>query len=156
MRPIFNKFFTLPATCLNIMALAGLAALMIYSAFKGEQIYNKLQERIADPVPGEIQTVCLSFIKIEDIDDGEARAIDRRLNTYYLEIDESWEVKKGGTYSLTGHINSSGKIKVLEIQTHRHRKLKYLFSGFSFIVVIFLIGKYLRFDTNGIYLKDYA
>jgi hypothetical protein len=155
MRPIINKFFSLPGPYLIVMAFAGLAILMIYSALKGEQIYNNLHAQIANPNQYEFKTVCLSFIKIEDIDNSDAMAIDRRLNTYYLKIDESWGVKKSETYSLTGYIERSGRIKVTEIQANRHRNLKYLFSSLSFIIIIFLVVKYIRFDPKGIYLKEY-
>ena len=61
-------------------------------------------------------------------------------------------IKKGETYSFTGLIMPSGKIKVTEFQIHRYRKEKYIFSSLSFIIVFFLIFKYFRLDKQGIFL----
>jgi len=147
-----NKFFSLSCFSINLVAITGLLLFMTYSGIKGEQIYQNRLRQMADPALDRDNTFCLSFVKIEDVDGDYARAIDRRNNTFNLQIENSQVMIKGGTYSLTGSITSTGKFKVMEVQFHRYRNLKYIFSSLSFLIVIFLIIKYFRLNKKGIYL----
>jgi hypothetical protein len=147
-----NRFFSLSGPILSILAISGLLLLMIYSGIKGDRVYQKQLSQFTEPSPVTDKTFCLSYLKIEHIEGERVHARDRRNNLFILQYDKSQKLDIGGTYSLSGIVNSPGELIIKEIQHHRHRILKYVFSSLSFIVVIALLIKYFRIDKNGIYL----
>ena len=66
---------------------------------------------------------------------------------YHFIVDTS-RVELNKFYSFSGIVNPDSKIEVLAIQEHPLRKFKYLCSLLSFIIILYFIMKYIRFDKN--------
>lgn len=153
MKQIHNSFFSLPGWFLTTISLIGIALLMNYAAHRGYQSYEQKTDHLNHPDQYAGQNLCIGFVNIIQINKEEVIAVDSRNYRYFFIIDSDIKIKEGETYSFLGIITDSGKIHVDTVQHHPYRKYKYLLSSLSLILVIFLIIKYIRFNSDGLCLK---
>ena len=153
MERILNSFFALPGWLIATFSLIGTCLLMIYAAHLGNQSYEQKMNHLKHPDRYTDQEICIGFVNIIQINDDEIIAIDSRSYRYIFQVNSDIKLNKGETYSFRGKITDSGNILVDIVQHHPYRKYKYLLSSLSLILVIFLIIKYIRIDSAGLYLR---
>jgi hypothetical protein len=90
--------------------------------------------------------LCLGYIKIISVNKAGAVGMDDNENQYELLID-SRKLTVNELYSMRGFVRADGKFFVEVFQHHPFRELKYVFSGLSLFLILYIIKVYIRFDS---------
>ena len=143
---LLNSFFKLPGFVLALISIFFLILLGYYCWLSEEQITDNTIY-LKNPQLYEGREILSSFCNVDEKLDNEIISRSKYGRVYYFIIDTN-VVELNHIYSFKGNISNEGKIIVTDLQKHPHRILKYLFSLLSFPIIIFLIIKYIRFDTS--------
>ena len=145
---MFDKFFNLPRWLLAGLSSSVLTALMILSFMQGSKLENDRLNLLIHPNSHLNEEIRLGFLKIDKVDRSEISGRDSQ-RQYQLISNPAMNIREGDTYSFTGMITASGKIRLTEIQHHPHRFYKYLISGSAILIALNLIIKNIRIQKKG-------
>jgi hypothetical protein len=145
---MFDKIFNLPRWLLAGLSSSVLIVLIIFSTLQGSKSENDRLNQLNHPKRHLNEEISLGFLKISKVNRYEISGRDSQ-RQYQLISNPSMNIREGDTYSFTGMITASGKIRLTEMQHHPHRLYKYLISGSAFLFVFNLIIKNIRIQKKG-------
>ena len=148
---MFEKLFLLPRWVLLSVPLILMVILMKFCIVKAEESRGKMWHQINHPVLFENKEITFSFVRIDKVQGEKIRVLDNHRG-YDLIGSPSLNIREGQTYSIIAIITKSDGIQIKEIQHHPRRVYKYLLSGTSLFVVLFLIVKNIRLQKKGFFL----
>ena len=145
---MFEKLFNLPRWLLAGLSSSVLIVLIIFSTVQGSKSENERLSLLNHPDRHLNEEIRLGFLKITKVDRYEILGRDSQ-RQYQLIGNPSMNIHEGETYSFTGMITASGKIRLTEMQHHPHRLYKYLISGSALLIVLNLVIKNIRMQKKG-------
>lgn len=113
--------------------------------------YTKRVQSLIRPGDTSCETICIGYIEITQKTAWGVMGKDNIGNEFLL-VTDSDKFKLGERYSFKGAITPEGKIDVLNYQHHPHRSLKYVFSSLSLLLVLFLVGRFIRIERSSLML----
>lgn len=145
---MFNKLLTLPRWLLAGLSSSLLAALIIFSFIRGSKSENDKTYLLNHPTSHLNEEIRLGFLKIDKVNHYEISCRDSQ-RQYRLISNPTMNILEGDTYSFTGLITASGKIRLTEMQHHPYRLIKYLLSALAIVIALILILKNIRIQKKG-------
>lgn len=134
-----------------ILAIAGLllSAACLWSVESQRQ--EQKMYMLKHPDKQVERDICVGYLRVHAKHTGEIIALDNHDNLFRLIVNPG-ELQIGERYSFRGRLQPDGRIRVEAHQHHPHRLLKYLFSGLSLVLVLYILKTYIRIRPLSFYL----